>query len=250
MSLKNIIKLPTRRVQLPKSKDIINVRPFTVKEQNTIQMGMNSDDSHTISSTLKNVLEACISEDIKVNEIPLIDVEFIFLQLLKISSGRYIEVGYKCLSEMEDGSECGWHNNVNFDLNETSFVFSESPDSKKFQITEEVYLEFAKINANDLFDSFGSMAVQSAEPNGLEEAKDKYVSSLIKIYDGDEVHNTKDFSSDEVWEVIEWIPTHVIEEIDEFITDVDRISLVKEFKCQKCGTDHKIEHEGLEDFLV
>ena len=94
------------------------------------------------------------------------------------------------------------------------------------------------------------MAVQSSEKTGLEEVKEKYISSLIKIYDGDEVKNPKDFSDDEVWSVIEWIPTHIIEEVDDFITDVDRISLIKEFKCQKCGTDHKIEHEGLEDFLV
>lgn len=248
---KNIIKLPTRRIGLPKSKKIINLRSLTVKEQNLIKLGMTSKDKYTVSSTLKNVIESCITEKINVTKLSIVDIEFIFLQLLKMSSGRYIDVGYTCTALDKDGNTCGHHNEVQFDLDESNIELKDDEDVKKFQITDEVWLEFRKLNTQDMFESFASVAVsEEQELNEEEELKEKYTSCLHTVIDGEEIIEAKSLDKDDKWSLIEWIPIGVAREIDDFISGVDRITLEKKFKCHKCGHESHVKYEGLEDFLV
>lgn len=254
MSLKQIIQLPTERLQLPKSKKIINVRPFTVKERTALQIAATGDKDSSISSTLERVVEACVTEKIKVRKLDLLDVEYLFLQILKNSTGRFIDVGYKCLSEYNnpetnEPEECGHHNDVRFDLNSVDFNIVDEDASKIFKITDDVALQFKKIDSNEMFKSFTSIYEAEEESDLVEEQKKKYINCLVAIIEGDDRSESSNFKHDDLWGLIEHLPLSIIGEIDDFISKVDRLSLKTTFKCHKCGTDHTIENQGIEDFL-
>ena len=250
--LKDIIKLPTNRIKLPKSQELINIRSFTSGERKALQLSLQGDDNIMVSSTLQNTLEACIIEDIKLNTLPLIDIEYIFLELHKISEGDLIEIGYICEGDFnKDGKVevCNHRADITFDLNDVEYELLEVDNQKTFKITNEVTLTFERIDANSFFDVFGEL-VSKKDITSLESEKRRYLDALVGVTDGNKQINLNDYSDEEIWGLLEYIPGHLVHDIESFISDRDHIILKKEFKCQKCGKNHKVKHSGIEDFLV
>ena len=92
------IDSPIYELTLPLSKKLIRFRPFLVKEQRNLMMAMESDDKDTIEKNIKQVLHNCtLTEGIDIDSMPILDVEYYFIQLRARSVGEVVENKYKCL---------------------------------------------------------------------------------------------------------------------------------------------------------
>ena len=102
-----------------------------------------------------------------------------------------------------------------------------------------------------MFESFASVIVESDNKpkNDAEDLLEKYVRCLTMVFEGDKTINPKDYPKQHSIDIIKSMPTNFIEKVDEFISKTDKLIIKKTIKCNKCGTEHEIEHEGLEDFL-
>ena len=77
------IDAPVFDLTLPLSKKKIKFRPFLVKEQKNLLMAMESNDREMIEKNVKQVLQNCtINENIDIEKLPVIDIEFYFLNLI------------------------------------------------------------------------------------------------------------------------------------------------------------------------
>jgi hypothetical protein len=113
------IDVPTYELKLPLLKKSYRFRPFLVKEEKILLMAMESDDDKAMVDAIKQIINNCCIEDIDVEEMPMSDLEFFFLNLRARSVGEIVDLQYKCnnkfLNEKNEEQTCG--NVVKFDVN-------------------------------------------------------------------------------------------------------------------------------------
>ena len=80
MPLPDIVT-PTYELVVPSTKKKIKYRPFLVKEQKILIIAMESQDEVQILDAIKNILKNCINSRIKLDDLALFDIEYLFLQI-------------------------------------------------------------------------------------------------------------------------------------------------------------------------
>ena len=101
------IDTPVFEIDLPISNKHVRFRPFLVKEQKNLLMAMEANDAETINNNIRQILNNCTLSELDIDEIPIIDVEYYFLQLRARSVGEVVEARYRCNVTTPDGEECG-----------------------------------------------------------------------------------------------------------------------------------------------
>ena len=103
------IDTPVYDLTLPLSKKKIRYRPFIVKEQKNLLMALESDDQESIQENIKQVLTNCtLTKNVDIEELPVVDIEYFFINLRAKSVGEVVENKYRCENVVE-GKKC---NNV------------------------------------------------------------------------------------------------------------------------------------------
>ena len=91
------IDTPIYELRLPLSGRLIKFRPFLVKEQKNLMMAIEANDKETIERNVKQVLHNCtLTENITIESLPVVDVEYYFLQLRARSVGEVVQNKYIC----------------------------------------------------------------------------------------------------------------------------------------------------------
>ena len=96
------IATPTYELVIPSTKKKIKYRPFLVKEEKVLIIAMESEDSSTIASAVKDVISGCIlTRGVKVEELSTFDIEYLFLNIRGKSVGEDVEVMITCPDDGE-----------------------------------------------------------------------------------------------------------------------------------------------------
>jgi hypothetical protein len=80
-------------------------------------------------------------------------------------------------------------------------------------------------------------------------AFDMIVNSIEYIYDGQQFYYAKETSKQELIEFVESLNQEQFAKIEEYFDNLPKINKKIEMKCSKCGFEHSIEVEGLENFF-
>ena len=236
------IDAPVYEIDLPLSKKHIRFRPFLVKEQRNLMMAMESDDKETIEKNIRQVLHNCtLTPNVDIDSLPIIDVEFYFINLRARSVGEVIETKYRCENEVND-KPCGNLMDTSVNLLDIKVEFKE--DAKDIvQLTDTIaiklkYPEFSMLERATKFSSATDMAFQMI------------VESIEYIFDGEEIFYSKDASQEELTEFIETLQQKDLDKIKEFFDTSPKIKKQLDFKCKKCGHEEEIHVEGINSFFV
>ncbi len=83
------IDVPIYELTLPLTKKLIRFRPFLVREEKILLMAMEANDADSVIVAVKQILNNCCLDDINIDELPITDIEFMFLiKLLLQGQGR------------------------------------------------------------------------------------------------------------------------------------------------------------------
>jgi hypothetical protein len=236
------IDTPIYEIDLPLSKKHIRFRPFLVKEQRNLLMAMESDDKETVEKNIKQVLHNCtLTENIVIESLPIIDVEYYFLNLRARSVGEIVDNNYRCENEV-DNVICNNSMNVKFNILDIKVEMNESVKDI-IQLTDSIsiklkYPEFSIIEMSSKFDNSTDMAFNMV------------VQSIEYIYDGQQFHYAKEADPGELIEFIESLNQEQFKKIEEFFENLPTLNKKIDVKCKKCGFEHVIYAEGLESFFV
>jgi len=76
--------------ELPITKKKADFRPFLVKEQKVLLSALEGEDDKTIQSSMFDLIKACVynEDEIKLDYLPLTDVEWLFVQIRIKSAGE------------------------------------------------------------------------------------------------------------------------------------------------------------------
>jgi len=236
------IDTPVYDLELPLSKKKIRFRPFLVKEQRNLLMAMESDDKETIERNIRQVLHNCtLTEGLDIDRLPIIDVEFYFLNLRARSIGEIVQSRYRCENVVEEKT-CG--NLMTAELN----ILEIHPDMTNvvndiIQINNAIsvklkYPEFSVLERANKFESITDMAF------------DMIAESVEYIFDGEQYYYASESEPDEIIEFIESLSQEQFSKIENFFNNLPKLNKKIEMDCKKCNFHHTIEVEGLDSFFA
>jgi len=236
------IDTPVYDLELPLSKKKIRFRPFLVKEQRNLLMAMESDDKETIERNIRQVLHNCtLTENLDIDRLPIIDVEFYFLNLRARSIGEVVQSKYRCENVVEEKT-CG--NLMTAELN----ILEIQPDMSNvvndiIQINNVIsvklkYPEFSVLERANKFESITDMAF------------DMIAESVEYIFDGEQYYYASESEPDEIIEFIESLSQEQFSKIENFFNNLPKLNKKIEMDCKKCNFHHTIEVEGLDSFFA
>jgi hypothetical protein len=236
------IDTPVYEIDLPLSKKHIRFRPFLVKEQRNLMMAMESDDKETIEKNIRQVLHNCtLTENLDIDKLPIIDVEFYFLNLRARSVGEVVENKYRCENEV-DGKTCG-------NLMETSINLLDIKVDMNEDIKDEIQLT-SQIVMKLKYPEFSVLQRASKFENVTDMAFDMIVDSVEYIYDGQQFYYANETTPEELVDFIESLNQEQFNKIEEFFNHLPKLNKKLEMTCKKCGFEHTIDVEGLDSFFV
>jgi len=235
------IDAPVYELELPLSKKKIRYRPFLVKEQRNLLMAMESKEYDTIEQNIKQVLHNCtLTENIDFDDLPVIDIEYYFLQLRARSVGEVAENKYVC-NNVVDGIECA--STMESSINLLDIKVDMSEDSKdviklndRFTI-KMTYPKFSIVNRAGSIDNVNDFAFQMI------------ADSIEYIHDGDQFYYAKEATREELMDFVEQLNQEQFTKLENFFTNLPKLRKEFDVTCKKCGYVHHIEVEGLESFF-
>jgi hypothetical protein len=240
------IEVPTYELELPISKKKIKYRPFLVKEQKILLMAMESNDAKTIQNSVIDILDACIlTPDFPLNETPIIDVEYIFINLRAKSVGEIVESKYRCNNDVDDGEggkkPCG--NTIETKVNLTHIKpVVEKEVNPEIKLTDKIMVKMRYPNFSIIQDSTDTKDISKI-------TMDLIASCIEYIFDGEQFYYANETTNEELVNFIEMLSQEQFEKMEEFFNNMPKMKQKMELKCNKCGFVHDFELEGLESFF-
>ena len=110
------IDLPIYNLQLKTSDKNIKFRPFVVKEERILMMALESNDFETIMQAIKQVINNCVLDEIEIDDLPLFELEHLFLNIRARSVGENVDLSYICQNQIEENVRCNNEMIVSVDL--------------------------------------------------------------------------------------------------------------------------------------
>ena len=234
------IDVPTYEILLPLTNKKVKYRPFLVKEQKNLLMAMESKETESINNVVKDILENCtLTDGIDIEKLPIIDVEYYFINLRAKSVGEIVEARYRCNNEVE-GKECGNIMETNVDL--TKINVTQNEISPEIQLTDKIIVKMK-------YPEFGVVKDSLKYDNITDLTFNMIASSIEYIYDGEQFYYSAETQPGELVEWVEGLNQKQFSKIEEFYNNLPELKQKVEIKCSKCGYDHTIQVEGLENFF-
>ena len=236
------LDVPTYEIELPVSKTKIKYRPFLVKEQRNLLMAIESAESSTIQQNIKDILYNCtLTEGVNIEKLPIIDVEYYFVNLRAKSVGEVVESRYRCNNVVE-GVECGNIMEKEVDLTQIQVQMNEDI-SAEIKLTSNISIKLK-------YPEFGIVKDSLQYENINDVTFHMIARSIEYIYDGEQFYYATESTTEELMEFVEGLNQEQFGKIENFFNNLPKLKETLDIKCSKCGFEHKIEVEGLESFFV
>jgi len=227
------IVTPTYTLTVPSSKKKIKYRPFLVKEQKTLIIAMESQDQEQILDAIKTILSNCIlTAKVKIEDMALFDIEYIFLQVRARSISEEIEMKVRCPDDGETEV------NISFMVDDVK-VFFPKGHKNVLKLTDDITLEMKYPNLEYF-----------TKVNFAKEKVDAYdlVAQCIKrVYVGTE--DSGEFTFKEARDWVEGLTNAQFSMIQKFFNTMPKLRHVVQITNPKTKVKSEVVLEGLQNFL-
>ena len=231
------IDVPTYELVVPSTDEKIKYRPFLVREEKLLLIALESGKNEDILRGVKDIVDACTFNKLKLGNMPMFDVEYIFLQIRSKAVGEVSTLRVLC---KDDGKT---YAKVEVDLTKI-----------------EVQVDGTHTNKIELSDEMGVImkypTIDSFTDNGIEEIKasnmlDVIVTCISQIYDkkGEEVYDSKDSTKEELIEFVEQMNTKQFADVQKFFDTMPALKHEITVKNPKTKKENKVTLSGLNDFF-
>lgn len=231
------MKHPTFPITLPISGKKISIRPFTVKEEKILLMALEEKSADAILEATKSIVESCVqTEGFDINDLMMVDLEWLFLQVRSKSVSNIVEVSIKD----EDDEKV-----YDFEVDIADIKVVHNPDhTKKIFLTENsgVVMRYPTLNQIVEMNSYGV-------DNVVDIMFYLYAICLEKVFDGEKVEVIGDFSIEEAKEFMENMSKASFQKIEKFFETAPSIQYTIKYK----NSQDKVKEivlKGLDDFFT
>jgi len=232
------VDVPSYELTLPSTDKKVKYRPFLVKEEKILYIALESKDNKQMVNALKEIVDACTFNTLKIDSLPLFDIEYIFLNIRAKSIGEIANFKVIC------------------------------PDDGKTYVETEVDLTKVEVQVDDehtnriVLDTQRNLGLVLKYPTlknydvgrGLDNIEvDKVFNILIDcvdhIFEGDKIYPAKDTSKQELKEFIESLPQEAFNKIKSFFDTMPKLKHEIEVTNPNTNVTSKIVLTGIADFF-
>jgi hypothetical protein len=256
-----VASAPSFKCLIPSKGKMVKMRAFLVKEQKLLLIAKEAEDDKidSILDAITHLLQNCILDNVKIDELPSFDIEYMFVQLFMHSTATKTSfAAYRCLNPVLDESGnpimtdegpkvCGATNKIKIDLAQAKIptgkikdgfitVGSESVDKLLFR-----YMDFDRAVRYSL----------AANKNDVEQIFNIIGSCMVAVYktDGTMLSIDEDYGVEDAVELLEHMSATVFQKVMDFYSETPSLEAEHDFKCKSCGAESKLQLRGLEDFF-
>ena len=231
------IDVPIYELTVPSTDEKIKYRPFLVKEEKLLLIAMESGENSDILRAVKDIVDACTFNKMKIGNMPMFDVEYIFLQIRAKAVGEVSTLRVLCIDDMKTYAK------VEVDLNEIQ-VQVDDVHTNKIALTDAmgVIMKYPTV------DSFVENKIDDISPANM---LDVIVTCIAQIYDkkGEEVFDAKDQTTEELIEFVEQLNTTQFRAVQNFFDTMPKLKHEITIKNPKTGVESNVMLQGLADFF-
>lgn len=220
----------------------VQFRCFTNAEQKSLLEAKEEQDQQMIVQNIKNVVQACILDDINVDDLTLYDFEDIFMRIRAKSVDQFIQgniqVPYMIKAGEKTGQEAKHQHQFKIDTKDIKVVHPDEAPSPNIRVTENYTLKMT----------------HPTVASSIKDYKDQdefLIEHMVCVFsdDGDDVTYIKDEKPEDVRAFYDSIETPVLLEIMEFMNNQPHLYYALDVEDPN-GDTHKIEFKSLEDFFT
>ena len=228
---------PTYELEIPSTDEKIKYRPFLVKEEKILMMAMESKSSADITQAVKDIVSECTFNKVKIDNMPMFDVEYIFLSIRSKSVGETSKLKLLCPDDGKTYAE------VELDLNEVKVQVGDN-HTNKIELTEDMGL----IMKYPTIDSFSETGIKDINPGNM---LDVISTCILQRYEkkGEKTYDPKDQTKKELTEFIEQLNTKQFKDVQKFFETMPKLKHDITITNPKTKKESKITLTGLNDFF-
>ena len=231
------LEVPIYELTVPSTDEKIKYRPFLVKEEKILLIAMESGQNEDVIQAVKQIVSECTFNTLKLGDMPMFDVEYIFLQIRSKSVGEVSKLKILC---RDDGET---YANVEVDLTEIEVQVNDD-HTNKIELTDEmgVIMKYPTI------DSFSTAGISDITADNM---LDVIVACIDKIYDkkGEEVYDSKDSSKKELMDFVEQMNTQQFQDVQAFFDSMPKLRHEITVVNPKTKKENIVALSGLNDFF-
>lgn len=231
------VEAPKYRTTLFSTGDIVEYRPFLVKEEKVLLIALESKDVNQMVQAMYDIIDACTFNTLNVRKLPTYDMEHLFVQIRQKSVGEKQRVEVKC-------PECGTPNE--FELNFDKVKLSSDPKeiNDTIRISDNIAI---KLKHPTLTEVYG---VIKQDQTVAEQSINVAASAVDTIFYGEDVYDEANTTLEDIKQFIENLSSEQYKGIQEFVSKVPKIELDVAYTCQNCGHHEEETIRGLQSFFT
>ena len=231
------VALPTYELTVPSSGKKLKFRPFVVKEEKLLLLALESKDEKNIEDAVKQLLKGCILSRVKIDDLPIFDLEFIFLQIRAVSVGEIIEMNVTCKDDNETKVK------YNLNLAEVRVNFPEG-HSKKIELSKKMGIVMKYPSMKEFIKT--SIIGSALDTDNVLEV---IAGCIDQIYDGEDVYDSSTTTKKEFNEFVEGLTNTQFEKLQEFFETAPSLSHTFSVTNPNTGKESEFIIEGLASFF-
>ena len=233
------IDVPIYELVIPSTDEKIKFRPFLVKEEKILLIAMESGKPEEMIQSVQDIVDECTFNKLKLGQMPMFDVEYLFLNIRAKSVGEVSKLKVLCQDDMKT------YATIEIDLNEVNVQVNGELHSNKIELSDEmgVIMKYPTI------DSFTANGIQNITAANM---IDVIASCIEQIYDkkGEEVYDSKDSTQAELIDFVEQLNTTQFQEVQKFFDTMPRLQHTILVTNPKTKVESEVTLTGLNDFFV
>ena len=222
---------PTYELEQPSTGEMIKYRPFLVREQKQLMMAQESEDETSIKNAMADVITQCTFEKINPFDIPLFDVELLFLRIRSKSVGENVDLNLLCPDDEKTKVT------KTIKLEDVDVIMKEG-HTNEIVITDKIKMVMRYPRLDDML--------------GADEIEDifKMVYRCVhEIHDGEKVYHKIDMSEKELIDFVDSLTSEQFEKVTDFFDSMPKVQHVVEVTNPKTKKKGEVVIDGVASFF-
>ena len=234
------ISTPTYELELPSSGKKIKYRPFLVKEEKILILALEGENIKQITTSVKSTLKDCIlTRGVKIDNLPIFDIEYLFLNVRSKSVGEQVELNVTCPDDNKT--------NVPIKIDIDSIKIKKDKNHKNIiKLDDSLSLKLK-------YPSMQQFIINNFESGGdgseVQTTLDMIISCIDMIFNDEESWPASESTKKELEDFIDQLNTKQFKLIEDFFATMPKLTHSVKVKNPKTNVESTIILEGLASFF-
>ena len=233
------LNVPVYEAVLPSTEKVIKYRPFLVKEEKLLLTAQESGEDAVLPA-VKQIIKNCVQGELDIDNMPLFDIEYLFLRLRAKSVGEEVTLGLKPWGcPQNNGELCEFTTEVSVNLEEIKCV-------KDKKHTSKIMLD-DKIGIMMKYPDISQMGIKGSQ---IEMGMKVIRNCITMIFTEEETHERDSFTDKELDDFIDSLNTKQMDKIRNFFETMPILKHTAKYTCKTCNEEKETTIQGLQSFFV